>query len=390
MKKRKKFIYILSSVCVLFLIGYLLCFMNEKQEEKDLANHVPNLSQNFEYDFEKINVLNSIPLENRKMPTKMSFSQNNFYFENFEQTNDLMYVSKKIFKYDFEQNQVNKVLEIDEKIKMIGSIEINNQLLVSYIDLRNWEKGMPYKYVVSTYVDGKEVVLLTTKFGSDLLNPNFTKSNNKVYFFSSSIDSKENEDYSNSDISVILYSFDGRNLEKVFQSKSYLTDYTLNPEIPFIFDTKIHYNANNEIVFQELSNKQGILHILKDNEIKNIDIDSKFSLLEIMANYALLYNIDNKTFTFYDFEKNDYHDIEETDNMYEAININDQYICVLKGDGKHYLLSPYNTKAKIVKTPVEDYDKQREFIYSDGRNVLLQISDYETDEAIFYKMCFNQ
>lgn len=364
--------------------------MNNEKKDKDLANYKPSLSQNFEYSFEKINALNSIPLENRKMPTKMSFSQNNFYFENYEKTEDLMFVSKRIFKYDIEQNKVNNIMEIDEKIKMISSIEINNQLLVSYIDLRNWESGTPYRYVISTYEDGKEVILLNTGFGSDLLNPNFTIINDKVYFFSLSIETNENEDYSNSGISAILYSFDGKNLEKIFQSKSHLTNYDLDANVPFIVDTKIHYNGNNEIVFQELSNKKGILHIVKDNKIKDVNIDSKFSLIEIMGSYALFYDMDNQTFTFYDFEKNIYSDVKETGNMYEAVNINDQCICVLKEDGKHYIISPFDTKAKAVKTPVEDYDKQREFIYSDGRNVILQISNYETDEAIFYKMRFEK
>lgn len=372
------------------MIGYKVFLMSNEKKEKDLAYNLPSLSQNFEYSFEKINVLNSIPIENRIMPTKMSFSLNNFYFENYEKTEDLMFVSKRIFKYDIEQNKVNNLMEINEKVKMIGSIEINNQLLVSYIDLRNWESGTPYKYIVSTYKDGKEVILLNSKFGSDLLNPNFTIIDDKVYFFSSSIDTNEIDDYSNSDISVILYSFDGRNLEKIFQSKSHLTNYNLDPELPFIFDNKIHYNGNNEIVFQELSSKKGILHIVKENKIKDVNIDPKFSLIEIMGSYALLYDTDKQTFTFYDFEKNIYYNVKETGNMYEAVNINDQCICVLKEDGKHYVLSPFNTKATVIKTPVEDYDKQREFIYSDGKNVLLQISNYETDEAIFYKMSYGK
>ncbi len=46
-------------------------------------------------------------------------------------------------------------------------------------------------------------------------------------------------------------------------------------------------------------------------------------------------------------------------------------IFMFERDGKHYSLSQYNAKTKTIKTPIEDYDKQRKFIYSIVKNVLL-------------------
>lgn len=377
---------------IIFLIfGILLANhqneTNTKELRKDIyINNQINLKK--EYSFEEIDSLKNAPTELKTRPDYLGFTNGSFFIESNLLDKKLIRKSQKIYKYDSISSKLIELFQAKPNIKVLSASEINDKIVYVYLDCNSIKANKPFDFYISTYENGKEKILLNYTFGNDTIVPHFVYSNNALYFFVPELIKEKNKAIEDSTLSMVLYKYNGTELNKIYSLETPIEEYQPLENTDFIASTDLIFNQSNIIAFQEYTKNGTITKLVKDDKVYDIPLKSdKDTILCLLKDDLLIYNSISEDYGFLNIKTSNYQNIGKLGRIYEISNYNDKYIIFLKEDFQQYFISRDDLIPNQISVPqIIDKDFQRSFIFTDGKNLLLQISDMNTNLASFYKL----
>lgn len=388
--KKHKFMYLV--LLIMFLIfGILSVNYHDKSNTKELSkdkyyNDQVNLKK--EYSFEEIDALNNASTELKTRPDYLGFTNGSFFIESNLLDKKLIRKSNEVYKYDFISYKLIELIQAKPDIKVLSASEINDKVIYSYIDCNSIKSDEPFDFYISTYENGKEKVLLKYTFGNDTIVPHFVYSNNALYFFVPELIKEKNKAIEDSTLSMILYKYNGNNLKKVYSLETPIKGYQPVENANYIVSTDLIFNQSNIIAFQEFSKNGTTIKLVEDDKVYDIPLKSENdTILCLLKDDLLVYNSISEEYGFLNIKTAIYQNIGKLGRIYEISNYNDEYIIFLKEDLQQYFITRNDLiPNQIVVPQIFDKDFQRTFIFTDGKNILLQISDMNSNLASFYKL----
>lgn len=388
--KKHKITYLI--LLTIFLILGIL-FTNYQKESNSISSNKAiynndSINLKKKYSFKEIVSLKNAPTELKTRPDYLGFTNGSFFMESNYMDKKFIRKSQAIYKYDSVSFELVELFQAKPNTKILSASEINDEIVYTYLDCNNIKSNTPFDFYISTYKDGKEEVLLHYTFGNDTIVPHFVYSNDALYFFVPELIKEENKEIKDSTLSMILYKYNGIELKKIYSLDTPIQEYQPLENTNYIASTDLISNQSNVIAFQEYTKNGTTIKLVKNDEVLDFPLENdEDTIFCLLKDDLLIYNSVSEDYGFLNIKTSNYQNIGKLGRIYEISNYNDEYIIFLKEDFQQYFISKDDlTPNKISVPQIIDKDFQRSFFFTDGKKLLLQISDMNTNLASFYKL----
>lgn len=380
---------IVSILLLLFLVVFYASLVNGCKERTKSAPKTLKIEDKLKatHRFNEIDEINKLSNAKRTRPDYLGFSRGVLYLEKNTKDEKFVRTTDQVYKYDIYKDEVIDIFTVKENIKFMSMNHLDDTLIYSYIDCNNINNSNIFHYTIAKFDNNKETVLKEYSFYIDNMSPIFVYQNNKIYFLTIQIDDSQVNDSKiesgNYDVIQTLYEFNGDDINPVYHLTTQMRDYYPDKNSHYISSTNLYHNLNGSIAFQEFGENENLINIMTNNDITTIKLDDLNDvLLSLVGDEAFVYNSTNDNFRFFNIKTKTHRTVGKLERIYEVMNYCDQYLLFLKEDSNHYYISKDNYSPTKLKTT--DGNNQRSFIFSDGYNIILQVSDLSNDIAKFY------
>lgn len=333
-------------------------------------------------------MLDNAPMELKTRPDYLGFTHGAFFMEsNSMDQKKLIRKSQAIYKYNYASSELVELFRAKPDIKVLSASEINEGVIYTYLDCNSIKSNTPFDFYISTYKNGKEEVLLHYTFGNDTIVPHFVYSNDALYFLVPELIKEENKEIKDGTLSMVLYKYNGTELKKIYSLNTPIEDYQPLENADYIAPTDLISNQSGIIAFQEYTKDGTTIKLVENDKVLDFPLESnEDTMFCLLKDDLLIYNSVSENYGFLNIKSADYQNIGKLGRIYEISNYNDEYIIFLKEDLQQYFISKIDMIPNRISVPqIIDKDSQRSFIFTDGKELLLQISDMNTNLASFYK-----
>lgn len=307
----------LSIILLIFIITLPGCSpsssspnITSPEKDKTQLNSPQYLTEANSYTLKEVEKISDIPLSGTPTIDEEQLSFNvinakaNIMVSVISDVMDTPSWTRRIYTYDFKNDELKKVKDYEENVRVIGFVEYEGAYIYAYISQTDQYPIFEVRIVEER--DGIEKELFKSHIENFLeFIPMFYVVDNTLYFMVSDLVPIDN-DYENAVFIQKLYAMNKDTLSLEFESKGEYKNYQFTQETDAIKQHVLYTQPQGGVMFQQTHSEGSTLHYKEKDEWKTFELPSNNEYLRsYIGSYVILYEKETKDNILLDLKTGD-------------------------------------------------------------------------------------